>query len=103
MVSRLINDWYESSENTVDKEQSKYFSGSIVTALDEKDQQLVDGQQRFTTIFILNYLKLQLLRVLIREKLTTDPPAIPDLVEDYFDTLNLCFIVLDQMTLKISI
>lgn len=91
MVSRLINDWYESSENTVDKEQSKYFSGSIVTALDEKDQQLVDGQQRFTTIFILNYLKLQLLRVLIREKLTTDPPAIPDLVEDYFDTFGLVF------------
>ncbi len=51
---------------------SEYFAGSVVTVIDpEKNtHELIDGQQRFTTIFIANYILMLLLRVSVREALS---------------------------------
>lgn len=53
LVSQLIDDW--KSENLKNK-GSEYFAGSIVTVIHENsgcsEHQLIDGQQRFTTIYL---------------------------------------------------
>lgn len=68
LVSQLIQDW--SSENKKNQ-GSEYFAGSIVTVINESNvdskHQLIDGQQRFTTIFLTNFLLFLILRVLLRE------------------------------------
>ena len=65
-VSQLINDWHEVG--------GKYFAGSIVSVLPKgsKRSEIVDGQQRYTTLFLVNYLIFNMLRVDVREKVTAD-------------------------------
>jgi len=67
-VSKLIEDWSKHDAHS-DKE---YFAGSIVTVADESGNahELVDGQQRFTTIYLVNYLLFLLLRVTTRQGIT---------------------------------
>jgi uncharacterized protein with ParB-like and HNH nuclease domain len=62
MVRALIEDWLQQDEK-------EYFAGSIVTVAHpaESYHELVDGQQRFTTIFLTNYLLYLLLRVTTRQ------------------------------------
>ena len=50
-VKNLIDDWKEEHERGNDEE---YFAGSIVTVKNDDFHSLVDGQQRFTTIFLAN-------------------------------------------------
>ena len=60
-VEKLLKDW----EGSVDQ---SYFAGAIVSVNDENNSrhQLVDGQQRFTTIYLSNFLLFCTLRVCIR-------------------------------------
>lgn len=60
-VEQLILDWSQNKQ--------QYFAGSIVTVHNEDTRQsdLIDGQQRFTTIFLINYIRFLLLRVMVRE------------------------------------
>jgi uncharacterized protein with ParB-like and HNH nuclease domain len=62
MVKRLIEDWHSQDE-------TEYFAGSVVTVADmeRKTHDLIDGQQRFTTIFLTNYVLFLLLRVTTRQ------------------------------------
>ncbi|PWD83306.1 DUF262 domain-containing protein [Ignatzschineria cameli] len=64
-VAQLIEDWHQNKNNT----NNQYFAGSIVTVKDDDKKQfdLIDGQQRFTTIFLVNFLRFLLLRVMVRE------------------------------------
>lgn len=61
-IEKLIEDWNDETGDS-------YFSGSIVTVNDSKDSihELIDGQQRFTTIFLTNYVRFLLTRVTIRQ------------------------------------
>lgn len=64
-VAQLIEDWYQNQNNN----DNQYFAGSIVTVRDDEKKQfdLIDGQQRFTTVFLVNFLRFLLLRVMVRE------------------------------------
>lgn len=62
-VSLLIND-------TLNNNSGKYFSGASVSSIhDEYCHELVDGQQRYTTLFLLNYCVFLVSRVALREAL----------------------------------
>lgn len=67
-IENLINDFFKNIGNV---EQAGYFLGSIVTV--KKDQStneyhdIIDGQQRITTVYLLNYLKFLMLRAYIEE------------------------------------
>jgi energy-coupling factor transporter ATP-binding protein EcfA2 len=65
MVKKLIDDWHQQNE-------TEYFAGSIVTVADttKSTHELIDGQQRFTTIFLINYVLFLLLRVTTRQAIT---------------------------------
>jgi hypothetical protein len=61
-INTLINDW--------DKEQcGKYFAGSIVTVKRDSgiEHQIIDGQQRYTTVFLVNFICFLYVRTAIRE------------------------------------
>ncbi|MBF4376226.1 DUF262 domain-containing protein, partial [Vibrio anguillarum] len=63
-INTLINDW-------LNEERGSYFTGSIVTV--KKDSgiihQLIDGQQRYTTVFLINFVCYLITRLAIREAL----------------------------------
>lgn len=77
-IRKLIRDWKNNSaldlqnDDSASGDSSRYFAGSIVT-VSHKDEaceerhDLIDGQQRFTTIFLINYIKFLLSRLLLRE------------------------------------
>lgn len=71
-IEKLINDWHENLlENPSDNETKPYFAGSLVTVVhngtDQNDiHDLIDGQQRFTTLYLTNYIKFLLSRVALR-------------------------------------
>ena len=59
-VEKLITDWFNHEEN------SDYFCGSIVTVIHtDQPHDLIDGQQRFTTLFLANFLSFMTLRSLV--------------------------------------
>ncbi len=73
-IPKLVEDW----ESAKDKHKSeggtkpfKYFAGAMVTVANKEDDyhELVDGQQRYTTTFLTNYLLMLILRVTIRSGL----------------------------------
>lgn len=78
-ITLLINDFFDNYNNTIinnsqntnePKNKKKYFAGSIVTV--NKDnynsyQDLIDGQQRITTIFLVNYIKFLIIRTYISQ------------------------------------
>ena len=70
LVKQLIDDW--NLENIKSKD-GEYFAGSIVTVSNatsiDLTHQLIDGQQRFTTIYLTNFLLFLMLRTTIREAL----------------------------------
>lgn len=61
LVESLIQDWAQAD--------SDYFAGSIVTVIrnNSKNFELIDGQQRFTTIYLANFIRFLLYRVMVRE------------------------------------
>ena len=77
-IRKLIRDWKNNSaldsqnDDLANGDSSRYFAGSIVTVSHKDDaceerHDLIDGQQRFTTIFLINYIKFLLSRLLLRE------------------------------------
>lgn len=69
-IELLINDFFNNYNNVInrglaDDNEKKYFAGSIVTVKrkgTDKYDDLIDGQQRITTVFLTNYVKFLLLR-----------------------------------------
>lgn len=62
-VSLLIND-------ALNNVSGKYFSGASVSSIhNEYCHELVDGQQRYTTLFLINYCVFLISRVALRESL----------------------------------
>lgn len=59
-ISTLISDWNREG-------REEYFAGAIVTVKSSELQELIDGQQRFTTCYLINFVKFCLLRIYIRE------------------------------------
>lgn len=69
-INKLISDYYQYIENVKSDRQTKsYFAGSIVTVIKDGNEyhDLIDGQQRITTLFLTNYIIFLLLRVYISQ------------------------------------
>lgn len=64
-INKLIEDWNK-------EDSKKYFCGSIVTVDNKENEthELIDGQQRFTTIFLTNYVCFLVSRVALRQSVT---------------------------------
>lgn len=65
-INNLINDYHENSTNNSSEE---YFAGSVVLVKNKskKRYDIIDGQQRVTTMFLLNFLRFIIQRSLIEE------------------------------------
>lgn len=64
-ISTLVEDYFQNLNNN---NSSEYFVGSVVLVKGKNDRyDIVDGQQRITTVFLLSYLKFLLLRAYIDE------------------------------------
>lgn len=63
LITKLIEDFKENNN-------SKYFAGTILSVDNSVDKDfidLIDGQQRVTTIFLINYINFLLLRIYVRK------------------------------------
>ncbi|SFB87126.1 Protein of unknown function [Marinospirillum celere] len=85
-IVKLIQDWSNESG-------SKYFSGSIVTVAKPEEHELIDGQQRYTTIFLANFIKFLLSRFSIQKSITVTTNIInaPAIVPGYIKSRDYLF------------
>lgn len=67
-IHNLVSDFNNNLETGDNKE---YFTGSVVVVKEDEDTKLnlIDGQQRITTLFLLNYLNFLISRSYIEEEL----------------------------------
>ena len=66
-IFNLMNDFHK---NRIEAESNEYFVGSVVLVEDSNNNSqydIVDGQQRVTTVFLLNYLRFIIMRSYIEE------------------------------------
>lgn len=74
-IDNLINDFNNNfNKNKLDNTNAEYFVGSVVLVEKKEDSKIlyydvIDGQQRITTIFLLNYLRFIIQRSYIEEKI----------------------------------
>lgn len=88
-IENLINDFYK---NKSDNKKAEYFVGSVVLVNGKNSERhdVIDGQQRLTTIFLLNYLKFILLRAYTEECITLKNHNITS----YLEKLVVCYCTL---------
>lgn len=82
-IDNLINDFYK---NKIENENTEYFVGSVVLVKDDSTPNkydVIDGQQRITTIFLLNYLRFVIQRSYIEEKISIKAPNIDSLLQEF--------------------
>ena len=62
-VKKLISDFQENTRRP--NSNNEYFAGSILTTLDESTSphDIIDGQQRYTTLFLINFINFSILRI----------------------------------------
>lgn len=68
-ISSLFRDFFDESRP---ENQNGYFMGSIVTVVEGDDgscHDIIDGQQRITTVYLINYFRFLLLRSYVEELL----------------------------------
>ena len=98
-VGNLISDFYKNkaenkiedkTDNKAEKEAVKYFVGSVVLVKNARGtdrHDVIDGQQRLTTVFLMNYLRFLLLRAYIQELLSVGriirESVLTDFVQSY--------------------
>ncbi|MFW5794726.1 MAG: GmrSD restriction endonuclease domain-containing protein [Bacillota bacterium] len=90
-IELLIQDFFENYEMVKEikdelepsSSELEYFAGSVVTVVNDEYHDLIDGQQRITTIYLMNYIKFLLLREFIVKQLSKKAG-----VESYFDKLS---------------
>ena len=84
-ISNLINDYYKNKKENVSKE---YFVGSVVLVEDSEisnKYDIIDGQQRVTTVFLLNYLRFIIQRSLVEEFISLKRPNLDRHLADLED------------------
>lgn len=69
-IKNLFVDYFKNAESEKPEEAEEYFVGSVVM-VEKKNSvfEIIDGQQRITTLFLLNYIKFIFLRAYIEELL----------------------------------
>jgi hypothetical protein len=88
-INKLIDDWYS-------EQGDQYFAGSIVTVNNESKgiHELIDGQQRFTTIFLANYIRFLVSRVALRQAVSETSRIIhvTNLMDSYIRSAKFLFL-----------
>lgn len=82
-VKNLIDDFYKNMEEGANQE---YFVGSVVLVKNARGSgrhDVIDGQQRITTVFLLNYLKLLIQRSYIEEYLLVKKTNFDSLLSNF--------------------
>ncbi|MBF4348291.1 DUF262 domain-containing protein, partial [Vibrio anguillarum] len=94
-INTLINDW-------LNEERGSYFTGSIVTV--KKDSgiihQLIDGQQRYTTVFLINFVCYLITRLAIREALLYRRSRVSGLLDSLLISATYLYGELDKETFE---
>ena len=94
-IENLFSDFFQNKE---DSEEKEYFVGSVVLVKTNTDDyyEVIDGQQRTTTVFLLNYLKFLLLRTNIEELLQSQSIVkVPQELDDLRNTLKMMVVLPD--------
>lgn len=75
-ITKIIDDWYNDVGMATDGKPSKYFAGAIVAINEETNDEftLIDGQQRCTTFFLLNFIRYQIWKKYVLIKLVNIEP-----------------------------
>ena len=88
-IEKLIDDWCS-------EQGDQYFAGSIVTVNNESRElhELIDGQQRYTTIYLANFVRFLVSRVALRQAIseTTKIVHVNKLVESYSEAARFLFL-----------
>ena len=86
-ISNLITDFHNNEEGE-DEEGEGYFAGSVVMVEGRNGEfEVVDGQQRITTLFLTNYLRFVLVRGYIELMINMKRISkIPILMNELIDT-----------------
>jgi len=88
-ISSLIDDFFNNIKNN-QNENEGYFAGSIVTVYKKEQEfhELVDGQQRMTTIFLTNFIKFLLLKRYVYILIKKKSPSL----SEFLDKLKFSFL-----------
>lgn len=78
-IKNLINDFQNNRRNNID---DGYFIGSVVLVEHERDRDVIDGQQRITTVFLLGYLYFLIQRARIQELISRRRSNLIDKLQD---------------------
>lgn len=81
-IKNLINDFQNNKKDNLDDE---YFLGSIVLVENESEKDVIDGQQRITTVFLLGYLYFLIQRARIQELIERKGSNLTDKLKDLKD------------------
>jgi len=88
-ISKLIEDWYS-------EQGDQYFAGSIVTVNNERTgfHELIDGQQRYTTIFLANFVRFLVSRVALRQAVSETSKIIhvTKVMDSYIEAAKFLFL-----------
>lgn len=88
-IEKLIDDWCS-------EQGDQHFAGSIVTVNNESRElhELIDGQQRYTTIYLANFVRFLVSRVALRQAIseTTKIVHVNKLVESYSEAARFLFL-----------
>lgn len=90
-IDNLINDF---CKNKQENQQVEYFVGSVVlvkNAHGSERHDIIDGQQRITTVFLMNYLKYITLRAYIEELLLIRRTSVDSYLKDFEDCYGHLF------------
>lgn len=89
-VGNLINDFYKNKSEQ--KDNIEYFVGSVVLVDDKSKEDgsmdIVDGQQRITTVFLLNFIRFLLLRAQVDKLIYRQRPGT---IEKKYNELIDCY------------
>lgn len=87
-IDNLINDF---QKNKQENQEPEYFVGSVVlvkNAHGTERSDVIDGQQRITTVFLMNYVRMLLIRAYIEELLCNRRT---NLVDSYMRKYEECY------------
>lgn len=91
-IRRLIYDFFEHTGgyNNLSNNIIKYFAGAIVTVGNNKGgyHDIIDGQQRITTVFLMGYLRFLILRAFIDEVISRKRLS---KATNYADSISNCY------------
>lgn len=71
-IKQLYLDYINNFENTEITTNKEYFIGSLLTVEKDNAYDIIDGQQRLTTLYLINFVKFIVLRAYIVELLSTN-------------------------------